>query len=141
VREVSDSPIEQLLKAMDELNMDAAMALMAPDVRFLAVDGRRGEGKEAVRKLITDFISTLRSTSHRITAQWHEDDVWIAEVEGSYELRDYLQLNALPRAFVVRVGTEGIADFRAYGAHEQPLTEHRTGEEGMWVGGRWVPPL
>ena len=138
---MNDSPIELLLRAVDELDVDAAIALMAPDVRFMAVDGRRGQGADAVRKLVTDFISTLRSTSHRITAQWHQDDVWIAEVEGSYELRDWLQLNALPRAFVVRMGADGIADFRAYGAHEQPLTDHRTGEEGMWVGGRWVPPL
>jgi hypothetical protein len=138
---VNDSPIEQLLSAMDELDVDGAMACMAPNVRFLAVDGRRGEGKEAVRELITDFLSTLRATSHRITAQWHQDDAWIAEVEASYELQDYLKLNALPRAFVVRVGPDGITDFRAYGAHERPLTEHRTGEEGMWVGGRWVPPL
>ncbi len=138
---MNDSPIEQLLSAMDELDVDAAMALMAPNVRFLAVDGRRGEGKDAVRELVTDFVSTLRSTSHRIMAQWHEDDAWIAEVEANYELQDYLQLNALPRAFVLRMGPDGIADLRAYGAHEQPLTEHRTGEEGMWVGGRWVPPL
>jgi hypothetical protein len=138
---VKDSPIERLLKAMDELDVDGAMALMAPDVRFLAVDGRRGAGKDEVRKLVTDFVSTLRSTSHQITAQWHEDDVWIAEVEGSYELQDWLQLNALPRVFLVRLGADGIADLRAYGAHEQPLTDHRTGEEGMWVGGRWVPPL
>jgi hypothetical protein len=138
---VNDSPIGQLLRAMDELDVNAAMSLMAPDVRFLAVDGRRGEGADAVRKLVTDFVSTLRSTSHRVTAQWHEDDVWIAEVEGSYELRDWLQLNALPRAFVLRTGPDGIRDFRVYGAHEQPLTDHRTGEEGMWIGGRWVPPL
>lgn len=138
---MNDSPIDELLKAVDELDVDAAMALMAPDVRFQAVDGRRGEGREAVRQLLTDFIYTLRSTSHRITAQWHEDDVWIAEVEGDYELKDYLQLKALPRAFVLRMVPGGIADFRAYGAHERPLTEHRTGEEGMWVGGRWVPPL
>lgn len=138
---MSDSPVEQLLAAIDALDVDATMALMAPDVRLLAVDGRRGEGTNAVRRLLTAFISTLRSTSHRITAQWHEDDAWIAEVEANYELQDYLQLNGLPRAFVLRLGPEGITDFRVYGAHEQPLTDHRTGEEGMWVGGRWVPPL
>ena len=107
----------------------------------VAVDGRRGEGPESVRRLLTEFVSTLRSCSHRINAEWHQEDVWIAEVEGDYELQDYLQLNALPRAFVVRVGPDGIEELRAYGAHERPLTEHRTGEEGMWVGGRWVPPL
>ena len=68
-------------------------------------------------------------------------DVTNPEVEGAYQLQDYLQLKALPRAFVLRVGPDGITDLRAYGAHERPLTDHRTGEEGMWVGGRWVPPL
>ena len=138
---MSDSPIEQLLGAVDKLDLDAAMALFEPGVRFLAVDGRRAQGTQAVREVLADFLSQLRSNSHRITAQWHQDNVWIAEVDGSYELQDYLQLNALPRAFVLRMGPDGIADLRAYGAHEQPLTKHRTGEEGMWIGGRWIPPL
>jgi SnoaL-like domain len=138
---VAESPIEQLLKTIDELDVDGAMALMAPGARLLAADGRRGEGIEAIREFISSFVSALRHTSHRITAQWHEDDVWIAELEATYELRDYLQLNALPRAVVLRMGPDGIADLRVYGAHERPLTEHRTGEEGMWVGGRLIPPL
>jgi hypothetical protein len=138
---VADSPLEQLLDAVDRLDAEGVVALMEPDIRFLTVDGRRAEGLDAVRKLVTDFLAELRSTSHRITAQWHEGDAWIAEVEASYELRDWLQLNRLPRIFVARVGSGGIADLRAYGAHERPLTEHRTGEEGMWIGDRWIPPL
>jgi hypothetical protein len=138
---VADSPLEQLLDEVDKLDADGVVALMQPDIRFLTVDGQRAEGLDAVRKLVTDFLAQLRSTSHRITAQWHEGDAWIAEVEASYELRDWLQLNRLPRVFVARVGSDGIADLRAYGAHEQPLNEHRTGEEGMWIGGRWIPPL
>ncbi len=126
---------------MDELDLDAVMALLAPDARLLTADGRRGDGAAAVRELFSSFLGELRSTTHTITAEWHEGEVWIAEVEASYELRDYLQLKDLPRAFVVRMGQAGIADVRVYGAHEQPLTEHRTGEEGMWVGTRWIPPL
>jgi hypothetical protein len=91
--------------------------------------------------VLASFLATLRTTTHRITAEWHEDNVWIAEVEASYELQDWLQINELPRAFVLRDGPDGFADLRVYGAHERPLTDHRTGEEGMWVGGRWVPPL
>ena len=60
---------------------------------------------------------------------------------ASYELQDWLRLNDLPRVFVARVAAGGIADLRAYGAHEQPLTDHPTGEEGMWIGSRWIPPL
>ncbi len=133
--------MEQLLAAIDALDVDAALALMAPEARILTVDGRRATGAEAVRELMTDFISMLRSTTHRVTAQWHQDNAWIAEVEATYELRDWLKINALPRAFVLREGPHGFTDFRAYGAHERPLTDHRTGEEGMWIGERWVPPL
>lgn len=117
------------------------MALVEPGIRFLAADGRRGEGASSVRELLTEFLGSLRSTNHRITAQWHQGEVWIAEVDADYELQDWLELTAVPRAFFVRMGGAGIADVRVYGAHERPLTEHLTGEEGMWVGSRWVPPL
>lgn len=135
------SPLEQLLAAVDELDVEAVVALAGPEPRFLAADGRIAAGTEAVRELLTNLFATLRSTAHRITAQWHEDNVWIAEVEADYELQDWLQLKALPRVFIVRTGEGGIADLRVYGAHEHPLTDHRTGDEGMWVGGRWMPPL
>ncbi len=94
-----------------------------------------------MRALLEGFLAKLRSTSHRITAQWHVDDTWIAEVDADYELRDYLQIRDLPRVFVLRGGPDGVSDVRVYGAHERPIDEHRTGEEGIWIGGRWVPPL
>lgn len=138
---MSESPIEQFLVAIDRLDLDGAMKLMAPDVRLLVADGRRAEGTEAVRQLLGDFLGQLRSTTHRITGQWHEHDVWITEVDASYELRDWLRLNALPRAFIVRLGPDGVSELRAYGAHEHRLSDRPTGEQGMWVGERWVPPL
>ena len=138
---VSQSPIEEFLDAVDRLELDAIMALMAPDVRLLVVDGRRAEGIDAVRQLFADFLGQLRATTHRITAQWHEDDVWIAEVDANYELRDWLQLNGLPRAFIVRAGPDGVSELKAYGAHEHQLSNHPTGGKAMWIGGRWVPPL
>jgi len=138
---VSDSPIEKLLEALDNLDPDAALALLAPDCRFLTADGRRAVGSEAVRELLQEFLATLRSTRHQITAGWHVDNVWIAEVQADYELQDWLELKALPRAFVLRGGPDGITDLRVYGAHERQLGEHRTGEDGMRIGDRLIPPL
>jgi hypothetical protein len=138
---VTESPIEQLLLAVDKLDVETAMTLFAPAARFLAVDGQRAEDTEQVRKILAEFLANLRSTDHRITAQWHVDDVWIAEVDATYELKDWMQTAPLPRAFVARVGPDGITELRAYGAHERPLSEHHTGEEGMWIGRRWIPPL
>jgi hypothetical protein len=138
---VNDSPIDRLLAAVDNLDVEAAVAMAAPDCRFLAVDGRRAEGAEAVQALLREFFASVRSMQHHVTAQWHPDDVWIAEVEATYELRDWLLINALPRVFIVRDAPEGFVDIRVYGAHERPLTDHRTGEEGMRIGERWIPPL
>jgi SnoaL-like protein len=138
---VSDSPIEQVLQAVDKLDLEGAVELFAEDAQFSIVDGRRAEGTEQIRALLSDYLSKLRSTSHRITRQWHVDDFWIAEVESDYEMRDYLQINDLPRAWIVRHGSGGLAEIHVYGAHETPLDQHRTGNEGMWIGGRWVPPL
>ena len=138
---MSQSPIDQLLGAIDKLDVEATMALFAPDIRLLAADGGRAAGTDAVRELLTDFLGELRSATHEVTAQWHEDDVWIAEVEGTYELKDRLRIGALPRAFILRDGPRGIADLRVYGAHERSLGE-RAGSEGrMRIGGQWMPAL
>jgi hypothetical protein len=138
---VDESPIAQLLGGVDELDVDAAAAMFAGDGRLLTVDGRRAQGREAVRDLLRDFLAALRSSTHRITAQWQHENVWIAEVEATYELRDWRQLTALPRAFVLRDGPAGIADLRVYGSHERPLGETPKGEKGTWIGERWMPPL
>jgi SnoaL-like domain len=137
---LSESPIDQLLAAIDLLDVEAAIALMAPDCQILTADGRRAEGAAAVRELLADSLAPLRQSTHRISAQWHQDDVWIAEVEATYELKDRLRMS-LPRALILRDGPDGFVDLRVYGAHERPLTDHRTGEEGMRIGGRWLPPL
>jgi hypothetical protein len=138
---VSSSPIDELLEALDKLDAPAAMKQMAADCRLLTVDGRRAEGTEAVRALLSDFLAQIHSTSHRVSAQWHQDNVWIAEVLADYELNDWMQMKDLPRAFVLHQGPGGIVELNVYGAHERPLIDHGHEHEGMHVGGRWVPPL
>jgi hypothetical protein len=138
---MSESPLERLLGAIDALDLDATMAAAAPDVKLLTVDGHRAEGAAPVRELLADFLGRLRATTHTITAQWHVEDVWIAEVDATYELKDRTRIAALPRAFFVRESPDGFADLRVYGAHEQPLRDHRAGGGGMTLGGHWIPPL
>jgi SnoaL-like domain len=138
---MSESRIDQLLGAIDRLDVDAMMALAAPDIRLLTVDGRRAEGTAAARELLAEFLGMLRSSTHQVTAEWHPDDVLIAEVQASYELHDRTLIGALPRAFIVRDGPDGFVELHVYGAHEQPLAERSTGEHEMRLGGYWIPPL
>ena len=74
-----------------------------------------------MRVLLDQFLSDLRSASYQLTAQWHQDGVWIAEALATYEMRDWLRLERLPRVFVVEAGADGISAVRVYGANERPL--------------------
>jgi ketosteroid isomerase-like protein len=138
---MADSPIAQLLAAVDKLDVEAATALFTPDARLLTADGRQAAGIEDVRQLLGDVLGGLRSTSHQITAEWHEADTWIAEVSATYELEDWLQTSPLPRAIVLRQGPDGIVDLRIYGAHERQLADHGQSGLATFVRGRWIPPL
>jgi SnoaL-like domain len=138
---VAGSPIEALLGSFDALDLEAVMAQVAPGGGLSTADGRRAEGKDAVREVVADLFAQLRSASYRIVTQWHVDDVWIAELEVDYELQDFMLLKGRRRAFILHQGPDGIADLHVYGEHERPVGEHRTGEEGMWIGDRWIPPL
>jgi hypothetical protein len=137
---VTVSPIEQLLAAIDGRDLDRAAALFAPDICMLLADGRRAVGPAEARGELSSFIRHVRATSHRITAEWHEDDTWIAETESCYELPDSVRLQ-LPGAVVVKANPEGICEIHAYGVYEQALTEHQGAQDGLRVGGRWFPPL
>ena len=138
---MDQSPIDQLLEALDRRDVSAATSLLAPDCELLLADGRRANGRQGVVAVLEEFMAMTRSMSHQTTAQWQVADGWIAEVSATYELQDWLLLPDLPRAFVLRTGPEGIASMHIYGGRERPLADHRTGEEGMRISDRWIPPL
>ncbi len=139
---VGATPVEKLLDALDALDLDRTMALLAPDCALLMSDGGRAQGAEDVRAQLGDLLDHLRSATHRITNQWQVGDVWIAEVEADYELRDQSLLSRLPRAIVARTGDGGrIVELRVYGAHEHALYDRGRGDGSMVIGGRYMPPL
>jgi hypothetical protein len=138
---VDDSPIQQLLSAIDRLDVEATTALFASDSRLLSVDGQRASGPEQIRAFLSDLFAGLRSTSHKVIGGWHDGDTWIAEIEAAYELRNWLRVDAVPRAVFLRRTDDGIADARFYGAHERSILDEAGDPESMRLGGRRIPPL
>jgi len=138
---VGGTPVEKLLDALDALDLDRVMTLLAPDCALLMSDGRRAQGAEDARAQLGDLLEHLHSTTHRITNQWQVGDVWIAELEADYELSDRSRLSGLPRVMVARIGASGIAELRVYGAHEHELYDRGGGDGSMVIGGRYMPSL
>lgn len=136
------SPIATVLKAIDALDVETFTGLFAPEGRLMTVDGRIANGAAELRQVISRFIADLRATSHRQTAEWHpEPDVWIAELEATYELTNYAQLGPYARAIVLRDGSDGIRELRIYGLHERPLIDSTRGYQEVFGAGHWLPTL
>jgi hypothetical protein len=137
-----ESPIAALLKATDALDVDAFVSMFAADGRLLTADGTVAEGAAQVRTVISRFIDELSATSHEITAEWHpDDDVWIAELNATYELKGLGHLGPYPRAVVLRGGPDGVRELRVYGLHELPLTDTAHRYQEVFTGGRWFATL
>lgn len=138
---MTESPITSWFEDVGRFDLDSALSAFAPGAKVLSPDGRRAEGADAIRDLLGELVAELREVSYEVTAQWHEGDTWIVELQATYELRDYARIGPVPRAAIARMSDGGIADLRVYGAQERALADRRSGEEGMWVGKRWIPPL
>jgi hypothetical protein len=139
---VAGSPVVSALEAIDALDIDAFTSMFAPGGRLLTVDGRVATGTEQVRAAISSFVGDLRSTSHRLMAEWHpEPEVWIAELDATYELNNYTELGPYARALVLRTGTGGIEELRIYGTHELPLIASAHPYQEVFGSGRWLPTL
>lgn len=141
-----DSPLELFLRAFDRLDADACAALFANGGRLRYVDGRVDEGVAAVRERLCEYFADLSSTAHTLREHWHEDGVWIGEIEASYVLADHSLLGPVSKVFIVRMAPDGIKDLRVYAAvepsfHETRVRHERERDRGMTVGGHWVPPL
>lgn len=138
---MTDSPIVEFLQAIDKLDVQAAASLFVAEGRLLIVDGHRAEGLVEVREVLEEFLGAVRSTSHTLTGQWRDGQVWIAEAVATYQFQDGVQIGPLPRALVLRDSPEGILELHVYGSNERPLAERDYERTGMHVGGRWLPAL
>jgi uncharacterized protein (TIGR02246 family) len=138
---MADSPISAVLSAMEALDVEGCIALFTPDGRLLTTDGEVAEGLNAVRAVLSNLFADLQAATYRVTAQWHpEDDVWIAEVDATYDLKEHGLRGPYPRAVVLRGGRE-IGELRVYGRHELPLTESSVPYREVLAGNRWLATL
>jgi ketosteroid isomerase-like protein len=138
---VADSPISAVLDGFRALDVDATVKLFAPDGRLMTTTGEFAEGTDEVRTALAGFMAPLRATTYEVSTTWHpEDDVWIAELDAHYELKDGERHGPYPRAIVARSDEHGITDLRIYGSHELPLTAHLPYRE-VSTGHGWLPTL
>lgn len=137
-----ETPLLAVLRALDALDLDAAVALFAPDGCLETLYGQRAEGRDQVRRFLGGFFAGLRATHRELTSQWNpEEGVWLGELSASYELSDRSRRGPYRRAIILRSGAEGITELCLYGAHELPLSEAGRAYAEVRGADGWMPTL
>ncbi len=139
---MSDSPIRTVLRVIDLLDLEAAVAMFAPDATLVTAFGEHASGTEQVRGAFVDLLGGLRAAQHKVSGEWNpEPGLWIAEVTATYELTDFSRRGPFERAIILRSGDGGVTELRIYGAHELPVPETGGGYLDVRGPSGWLPTL
>lgn len=139
---MSDTPTQRFVRALDALDLEAAVALFAPGASLSMLFGETAMGRDRVHEVLGEFLGGLRANHHELTAEWNpEPDVWLAEMSATYELADFSRRGPYGRVMVLRAGDDGIKELRTYGAHELPLAQDGRSYENVRGPHGWLPTL
>lgn len=134
--------MQAVLRALDALDLETAVALFAPDASLSTLFGETATGRDRVHELLGAFLRELRATHHQVSAEWNpEPGVWLAEMSATYELADFSRRGPYGRVMVLHAGDDGIEQLRIYGAHELPLAEDGRAYENVRGPHGWLPTL
>lgn len=140
---MADSPIQAVLGALDELDLDGTVAQFAANGLLTTVFGERAAGRERIRELLGTFLDGLRASRRELESEWNpEAGVWLAQVSATYELTDFSRRGPYERLIILRSGDAGIQELRIYGQHELPLSAAGRGYVEVHGAHRgWLPTL
>lgn len=139
---VADSLIQELLKALDALDLDAATSLFSSDAELVTTYGQHGRGADQVRSLLGELLGELRATKHTVTSEWNpEPGVSLAEMTATYELKDFSERGPYRRAAILRSANGRIEQLAIYGTHELPLPEAERSYTEVRGPHGWLPTL
>jgi hypothetical protein len=116
--------MQAFLRAVDALDLEAAVSLFAPQGSLTTAFGDSADGIDGVRNVLSAFLRELRAAHHDVSSEWNpEPGVWISEMSATYELSDFSRRGPYARVIVLRAGDDGIEQLRIYGDHEPPLPQ------------------
>ena len=105
--------ILELFKTIDQMDSDKFVSFLTDDARFCFGNAPAVVGKEAIKKAVSQFFSSIKSLTHKNLNLWVNQDSLTYQGEVTYTRHDGSQLT-LP--FVNIFGTKGdkIKDYLIY---------------------------
>ena len=105
--------IRNYFRTVDEMDLEAYLALHTDDVRFRFANAPTTTGKEAIREGLTQFWGSIAGLRHDIVQMWDTGDVGINEAVTVYTRKDGSQVG-IPVTTILRRRGILVEDIRIY---------------------------
>ena len=80
--------ITGLFQAIDSMDADKFVTFLTEDAQFKFGNNPKVVGKEAVKKAVKDFFSSINGLSHKVINTWSHPDTVICQGEVTYTRKD-----------------------------------------------------
>lgn len=108
-----DGWLAALFACIDRGDAEAFAGYLAPGARFCFGNAPPVSGRDAIRENVTSFLAALARVEHRLADCWVLPGAAVATGTVTYTRHDGSTLQA-PFANVLKVGPDGIRDYRIY---------------------------
>jgi ketosteroid isomerase-like protein len=105
--------IQRIYAADEALDVDAFVALLAPDVQFRLGSNPPVKGRETVRQVIANFFATIQKLKHHLIEVWEHGNTIVFQAEVTYTRKDGSQVT-LPYIDVLELDGSQIKDYKIY---------------------------
>ena len=80
--------INELFHAIDSMDADRFVTFLTEDAQFKFGNNPKVVGKEAVKKTVKDFFSSINGLSYKVINTWSHPDTDICQGEVTYTRKD-----------------------------------------------------
>jgi hypothetical protein len=105
--------IHELFKTIDQMNPDKFVSFLTDDAGFRFGNAPAVVGKEAIKKAVAGFFSSIKSISHKNLNLWVNQDTIVYQGEVTYTRHDGSQLT-LPFVNIFGMKGDKIKDYLIY---------------------------
>ena len=105
--------IDRLYKTIDDMDADKFVAFLDENAKFKFGNAPVVQGKEAIKKAVADFFSTIKGISHNLLNTWIIDKSIITQGEATYTRKDDKAVT-IPFVNIFSMDNDLIEDYLIY---------------------------
>ena len=105
--------IDELFRAIDSMDVNKFVTFLTEDAQFKFGNNPPVVGKEAIKKTVEEFFSSINSSSHKIINTWTHTDTVVCQGEVTYTRKDNSKVT-IPFVNIFGLKENLVKDYQIY---------------------------